>query len=139
MTYEYHCNKCYKRHRSAEPCVFTENLNITPKRLKALELIAGSKDAKGLIVGYIAQELLTGDYKQQTGRGLWPQQATRSGAGYVIPLVKAGLLRVWPESIGWGTVSITDAGRKVLAAHKAANDPANMPLEAVIARAVDHG
>ena len=35
---------------------------------------------------------------------------------------------------GWGIVSLTDAGHAALAAHKAANDPANLSLDAVLAK-----
>ena len=131
------CSICLMKHHDRAACKFTEGLNLTPKRIQTLELVAGIRDPKGCYVSHIADVVLTSDYRKEKRHGFAAQQSTRSGAGYAIPLIKAGLLRKHRTTYGWGTVTITDAGRKVLADHKAANDPANMPLDAVIARAVE--
>lgn len=84
-----------------------KDFNLTEKRIKALHYIAAHP---GCTVGAVAQEILAGHRK----RGLWAQQATRAGAGYCIKLVDAGLLNVRYAEVGWGVVTLTPPGRKML-------------------------
>lgn len=133
---EFTCSVCLQRHNPKDPCKFTEGLNLTSKRIQALELVAGIKDPRGCYVSHISEKILTSEYRKEIKSGFAAQQATRSGAGYAVPLIKAGLLRKHRTTYGWGTVSITEAGLKALAEHHAAQNPANMPLEVVISRAL---
>lgn len=98
--------------------------------------MAGIKSPNGCYVSHIAESILTSDYRKEMKSGFAAQQATRSGAGYAIPLIKAGLLRKNRTTYGWGTVSITEAGLTALAEHKAAQDPANLPLEVVVGMSI---
>ncbi len=106
--------------------------NLTPTRIKALEYLADKPD--GVYVSGLADAVLTSEYRRKANYGFSAQQATRSGAGCAVPLIKAGLVRKRNTEYGWGIVSLTDAGHAALAAHKAANDPANLSLDAVLAK-----
>ena len=130
----YTCSICLMRHAQSDQCEFTKGLNLTPKRLQALQVVSACKE--GCYVSHIADKVLTSEYRRKNNTGFWAQQATRSGAGYVIPMIKAGLLRKWRTEHGWGRVTLTDAGRKVLSDIDAANDPANQPLDAVLERCI---
>jgi hypothetical protein len=109
----------------------TKKFNLTPTRIKALRLV---KDRPGgVYVRLLAQELLTSEYRQRVGSGFAAQQATRSGAGYAVPLIKAGLLNKHATTYGWGRVSITEAGLKVLSDI----DAQESGLDAVLERCID--
>ena len=86
--------------------------NLTPKRIEALRFLEGRQG--GVYVSLLADALLTSEYRRKVGSGFAAQQATRSGAGYAVPLIKAGLVSKKATPFGWGVVSITEAGRKVL-------------------------
>lgn len=105
--------------------------NLTPTRIKALRFVKGRSG--GVYVSLLAQELLTSEYRQRVGSGFSAQQATRSGAGYAVPLIKAGLLTKHATTYGWGRVSITEAGLKVLSDL----DAQEAGLDAVIERCID--
>lgn len=109
-----------------------ETFNLTPTRIKALEYLADKPD--GVYVSGLADAVLTSEYRRKSNYGFSAQQATRSGAGCAVPLIKAGLVRKRDTEYGWGIVSLTDAGRAALASNKAANDPANLSLDAVLAK-----
>lgn len=109
--------------------------NLTATRVKTLEYLADKPD--GVYVSGLADAVLTSEYRRQVGRGFSAQQATRSGAGCAVPLIKAGLVRKRNTDYGWGIVSLTEAGHAALASHKAANDPANLSLDAVLAKCID--
>lgn len=111
-----------------------KELNITPTRLKALQYLATKPD--GVYVCALADQILTSEYRRKIKSGFTAQQATRSGAGCAVPLIRAGLARKRDTTYGWGIVSITDAGLKVLAEHEAADDPAKQPLDAVLERCI---
>lgn len=85
--------------------------NMTPKRLAALKLIA---EHPGCPVGYVAQHVLCGEWKTENGHRLWPQQATRAGAAYCLALKGAGLVTIKRAEIGFGDVTLTDAGRAAI-------------------------
>ena len=61
------------------------------------------------------------------------QQATRTGAGCAVPLIKAGLVSKRDRTYGWGDVTITSAGRKLLAERDA---PVEESLDMVLERCV---
>ena len=87
--------------------------NITPKRLEALRFLADH--SRGVYVSYIADAILTSQWRRDHKSGFTAQQATRSGAGYATPLIEAGLVEKRDTDYGWGIVSITDAGRAAIA------------------------
>jgi hypothetical protein len=110
-------------------------LNLTPTRLKALQYLA-SKPA-GVYVSALADEVLTSQYRQTISSGFKAQRATQAGAGCAVPLIRAGLVHKQHTTYGWGIVSITDAGLKLLADHPAAQESVHQSLDDVIARCVD--
>jgi hypothetical protein len=88
--------------------------NLTPKRLEVLEFIASHP---GCMVGAIAQRFLAG---HRTGtRGLWSQQATRSGAGYCQKLAAENYVKIRYTDVGYGEVYITSKGQSVVRSAKA--------------------
>lgn len=129
-----------------------KTFNMTAKRIEALKFVQQA-DAKrtdrgrfrGVLVGYLAQNVLASndEYWQKLHaksggrRHLWAQAATRMGAGYCKPLVERGLLSFHREDVGYGSVTITEAGIKAIADWDAKNDPANQPLDVVIARCIE--
>lgn len=121
---------------NSEQNAVKKDLNITPKRLLALKYLADKPN--GVYVCGLADAILTSEWRREHKTGFSAQQATRSGAGYAIPLINAGLVRKQRTDYGWGMVFLTDAGHKVIAAHDAANNPANQPLDAVLARCVEN-
>lgn len=112
-----------------------KELNITPTRLKALQYLATKPD--GVYVRALANQLLVSEYRRNIKSGFSAQQATRSGAGCAVPLIRAGLLVKRDTEYGWGIVSITDAGLKIVAEHEAASEPAEQTLEAVLERCIE--
>ena len=106
--------------------------NLTPTRIKALEYLVDKPD--GVYVSGLADAVLTSEYRRKSNYGFSAQQATRSGAGCAVPLIKAGLVRKRNTQYGWGIVSLTEAGHAALASHKATQDPANQSLDAVLAK-----
>lgn len=82
-------------------------MNLTTTRLAALRYLA--LRAAPVYVCALADEAAP-----RVGRGYSRQQATRTGAGIARPLIVAGLAAYHDASHGWGLVSLTDAGRKVL-------------------------
>jgi len=112
-----------------------KQLNITPTRHKALEYLAGRPG--GVYVGALADHVLTSEYRRQIKSGFTAQQSTRSGAGLAVPLIRAGLVHKRNTTYGWGIVSLTDAGHKLVAALKAANAASIQTLDAVLARCVE--
>ena len=115
--------------------MLNKKLNITPTRLKALQFLATVPN--GVYVSALADKVLTSEYRRNNNYGFAAQQATRSGAGCAVPLIRAGLVRKQTTQYGWGLVSITDAGLKLLSDREAANDLATQPLAAVLERCVD--
>jgi len=113
----------------------SSELNITPTRLKALQYLATKPN--GVYVSALADEILTSEYRRQRKYGFSAQQATRSGAGYAVPLIRAGLVMKRDTDFGWGMVFITEAGRQVITKHEAASNAANQPLETVLERCID--
>lgn len=107
--------------------------HLTPKRIEALRLLR-SRTA-GVYVRMLAQEVLVGEYRRRINSGFSAQQATRSGAGYAVPLIKAGLVKKEATTYGWGIVSITAAGIKALDDL----DAQQLPLEAVLDRCFEAG
>lgn len=105
-------------------------LNLTPTRIKALEYLADKPG--GVYVSGLADAVLTSEYRRKAKYGFSAQQATRSGAGCAVPLIKAGLVCKRNTDYGWGIVSLTEAGHAALAAYKGSRDPANMSLDAVL-------
>lgn len=85
--------------------------NLTPKRLAALKLIA---EHPGCAVGFVAQNVLRSEYKVEKQVGLWAQQATRAGAAYCLALNAAGLVKLCRTEFGFGTVTLTEAGRAAI-------------------------
>ena len=108
-----------------------KSLNITPTRLKALKFLASKTG--GVYVSALADAILTSEYRRKIKSGFTAQQSTRSGAGCAVPLIRAGLVQKRATTYGWGIVSITDAGLKLLAEQ----DPANQPLDAVLERCIE--
>lgn len=82
--------------------------NLTAKRLEALRYLADHP--RGVYVSGLAEAILTSQWRREHQSGFTAQQATRSGAGYALPLIKAGLVSKRDTDYGWGVVSITDAG-----------------------------
>jgi hypothetical protein len=105
-------------------------LNITPKRLEALKHLASKP--KGLYVSALADAVLTSAHRTGRGSGFSRQQATRSGAGCALPLIRAGYVWVEPKTIGWGVVHITDRGRSILA------EKSQKSLDEVLALCIDN-
>lgn len=105
-------------------------LNITPTRLKALEFLAGKPE--GVYVSALADEILTSEYRRQIKSGFAAQQSTRSGAGYATPLIRAGLVKKRATTYGWGIVSITPEGLKILEENRSSKNT----LDAVIERCI---
>lgn len=92
-------------------------INLTDKRIEALRWLATLKEPVyvcGLAEQCIPRDRLFEHSTRQLSRTA--QMATRAGAGYAIPLIKAGLVKYHRKTYGWGQVSITPEGRKVLAA-----------------------
>lgn len=110
-------------------------LNITPTRQKALEYLAGKPS--GVYVSALADEILTSEYRRKIKSGFTAQQSTRSGAGLAVPLIRAGLVQKRDTTHGWGMVSLTDAGRKLVAERNAAVAASVNTLDSVLARCVE--
>lgn len=110
-------------------------LNITPTRHKALEYLAGKPG--GVYVSALADEILTSEYRREIKSGFTAQQSTRSGAGLAVPLIRAGLVHKRDTQYGWGIVSITDAGQKLVAERRVAIAAALQTLDAVLERCVE--
>lgn len=91
-------------------------IKVTAKRLEALRYLADHPG--GVYVCAIAHAILTSQWRRDHQSGFTAQQATRSGAGYVMPLIEAGWVKKRDTDFGWGIVSITESG---LAAIKEAN------------------
>lgn len=111
----------------------TKQFNLTPKRVDALRFLRSRPS--GVYVRMLAQEVLVGEYRRRVNSGFSAQQATRSGAGYAVPLIKAGLVKKEATTYGWGIVSITAAGIKALDDL----DAQQLPLEAVLDRCFEAG
>lgn len=107
-------------------------INLTPTRIRILEYLAGKPD--GVYVSGLADDVIGRARSTVTLRRFKRQQATRLGAACAAPLIRAGLVRKIDTEYGWGMVTLTRAGREALRAHQAANDPALMSLDAVLAR-----
>ena len=105
-------------------------LNITPKRLEALRYLADHPC--GVYVCGLAVAILTSKWRREHQSGYTAQQATRAGAGYATPLIKAGLASQRDTEFGWGIVSITEAGRGVLAAAACVDCPPHNPALPVV-------
>lgn len=112
-----------------------KELNITPTRLKALQYLATKPD--GVYVRALADQLLVSEYRRKVRIRFSAQQATRSGAGCAVPLIRAGLVRKRDADYGWGIVSITDAGLKIVAEHEAASDLDRQSLDSVLERCIN--
>lgn len=110
-------------------------LNITPTRQKALEYLASKPG--GVYVSALADEILTSEYRRQIKSGFSAQQSTRSGAGLAVPLIRAGLVHKRNTTYGWGMVSLTEAGHKLVAERKAASTASTQTLDAVLSRCVE--
>ena len=106
-------------------------LNITPKRLEALRFLASRPN--GVRVAMLAHEVLV-RYSCSMPIRIIPyssQQATRTGAGCAVPLIKAGLISKRDRTFGWGDVKITSAGLQLLAE---LDKPAEVSLDSVLKR-----
>lgn len=110
-----------------------KSFNLTPKRIEALRFLRSRPS--GVYVRMLAQEVLVGEYRRRINSGFSAQQATRSGAGCAVPLIKAGLVKKEATTFGWGIVSITDAGIKALDDL----DSQQQSLDAVLGRCIDTG
>lgn len=88
--------------------------NLTEKRIETLRWLASRPEP--VYVCAIAYECLPRPLCAGRPLYYWPQQATRTGAGYARPLAEAGLVRARIADVGWSTVEITEAGRRALAA-----------------------
>lgn len=112
----------------------TKPLNITPKRLAALRFLASKKGS--VRVSMLADEVLHRQSRFDPARelGYSRQQATRTGAGCAVPLIKAGFVAKEYQTYGWGNVSITQAGLDLLAE---IDKPAAKSLDDVLAKCVE--
>lgn len=94
---------------------------MTKRRIDALRYIQKNP---GVYVGGVADNVLA-------TRRLWPQAATRLGAGYCKALQTAGMVKIDTHvGFGYGRVTITPEGVRVLDLHEGADSS----LDAVLAR-----
>jgi hypothetical protein len=106
-------------------------VNLTPMRIAQLRLV---ERQPGIRIAALADKLAprvssTGLVYGWTGQG-----AARWGAGYVKPLVQAGLLAADHRvDSGVGLLTITQAGQRCLAEQGAVSDPV-APMAAVASR-----
>ena len=90
----------------------TQKFDLTITRLQALRFVA--MHPQGAYVCAVAHEVLTSQSRRDRQTCFSSQQATRSGTGYVMPLIDAGLLVKIDTEFGWGIVKITDAVRQII-------------------------
>lgn len=87
----------------------TKPINLTRTRVAVLKLLA---ELNGYNVGGLAEAVAP----RGTAGGWTQQGATRWGAGYITPLVQAGLVRLDTKTTaGYAMAYITEKGRKAIA------------------------
>lgn len=87
----------------------TDAVNLTPTRVAVLKLIA---ERNGYNVGGLAEAVAP----RGTAGGWTQQGATRWGAGFVAPLVQAGLVKLDLRArSGYAMAYITEKGRQAIA------------------------
>jgi hypothetical protein len=89
----------------------TQELNLTPKRIAALMFLASHP--RGVYVSYLAESVLSRPERKKHG-GYSSQMATRAGAGYVMPFIRAGIVERTTTDFGWGIVRLTMTGESLL-------------------------
>lgn len=106
-----------------------KTFNLTEKRIEVLRWLSGIPEP--VYVGGIADKCLPRPLCNGRPLHYWPQQATRTGAGYARPLAEAGLVIVRNATYGWGLVQLSEEGLAVLVAY----DRDDGTLEARLAEA----
>lgn len=79
-----------------------KELNITPTRLKVLELLYRHYP-RGRSAQYVADRCCE-------GQGLSRQNATRTGAALLTPLWRAGFVHLTDSRFGWKLAYLSDKG-----------------------------
>ncbi len=111
--------------------IVKSEFNITPTRLALLRFLF---DKPKYSVAALADVLAPRKW------GWTAQGAARWGGGYVKPMESAGLVLVNRHvRSGVGYVSLSEAGRAIVEAQDAADDPSVQQLDMVVARCLAAG